>query len=597
LPGFAIGSQAVSNQVLAWLLVGASVAIYADTIDYGYVDYDDNTILLAHPSLYNEHSFSSSLEQIFAGYFPREEPLLIRDVTWAIESRLFGHVAAWPRHLGNVLLNAANVGLAFAFILAITGQRALAFGVAMAWSVLAVRTEAVAWVMGRKDVLSAFFALAALNIEARRWNGRARALAYAAALALVGAAILSKVSALTLFAVLIVVRAPSLEFRPIATAVLRYTPHAALSIGIYIWYAGIIRDFGVTGRSPGWSLEYLGVLLDFLPLVAFEYARHLALPFDLSIAYQIPSINIALTDGQIVTSRLMLLAMVATTVVLLRWRRDVLYLWLAFALAMATYLNFVYIGIWIADRYLYFSSLFLIALLAKLAAPVMGGASRGARTALLSLSGGVLALNLAQVLMHQRAWVDNLALWTHEVALERPTLLAYQALARELLRRANAPGVADVDRRTILERVESTLDAGFMTAEQLNIRQSPYYTTETHYHSKLLHYRGRLLEARGAPLTDQVAAFQSAYDLKPRDRLNTMTLAEKHFQLATMTSSSSGHAELSLKYFDEYVGLSLQDPATHAQIVHMLEANYTRFVNLAPAVAEMRRRYFGDPIP
>ena len=353
--GFAIGSTAVSNLVLAWLLVGASVAIYADTINYGYVDYDDNTILLAHPSLYNEHSFSSSLEQIFTGYFPREEPLLVRDVTWAVESRLFGLGAAWPRHLGNVLLNAANVGLAFALILAVTGERALAFGVAVAWSVLAVRTEAVAWVMGRKDLLSAFFALAALNIEVRRWSGRARPLAYAGALALVVAAMLSKVSALTLFAVLIVIRAPSLEIRPLATAAVRYAPHAALSAGVSIWYAGIIQDFGVTGRSPGWSQDYLGILFDFLPLVAFEYARHLVLPFELSIAYQIPSVNIPLTDVQVVTSRLVLVAAVVVTVALLRWRRDVVYLWVAFALAMATYLNLVYIGIWIADRYLYFS--------------------------------------------------------------------------------------------------------------------------------------------------------------------------------------------------------------------------------------------------
>lgn len=589
----------MSPRVSPWLLVGASIALYAGTVGYGYVDYDDSTVLLAHPALYDERSLTSSLEQIFVGYFPREEPLLLRDVSWAIESRLFGFHTAWPRHLGNVLLNAANVGLAFALVLALTGRRGLALAVAAAWSVLAVRTEAVAWVMGRKDLLSTFFALAALNVEARRWEGRGRALAYAATLVLVVAAMLSKASALALFAVLVVVRARSLELRPLAAAALRYAPHAALSVAVYVWYAGVLQDFGVTGRSPGFSLEYLGILVDFLPLVMAEYARHLLLPFDLSIAYGVPSVSIPLTSAQVFTSRVALVVLVAITVALLRWRRDAAYLWMAFGLSMVTYLNLVYIGIWVADRYLYLSSLFLVALIATLTAPIVSGPRGPARAAVVALFGGVLALNLIQVLVHQRAWADNLALWTHEVAREEPTLLAYQALAREKLRRAAAPGLADAERRAMLEEVEATVVAGLEEVARLSPRESAYYTTETNYHGKLLHYRGKLLEARGAPLGDQIAAFEAAYAVKPRDRLHTMTLAQKHLQLATRTSSATQReaAARSLQYFDEYAGLSMRDPAVHAEILHMLDANYSRFETLAPTVAAIRRKYFGEPAP
>src|SRR5512143_2861677 len=142
---------ATQRTLLAALaLAVVSLALYARSVGFGFVNFDDPQVLLAHPQLYDETSFLASLSQIFHGYFPREEPLLLRDVSWALDARLFGFRNPVGYHLGNVLLNAANVALLFWFLARATRRVGVAFAIAGVFAVLPVHVEAVAWVMGRK---------------------------------------------------------------------------------------------------------------------------------------------------------------------------------------------------------------------------------------------------------------------------------------------------------------------------------------------------------------------------------------------------------------------------------------------------------------
>jgi len=83
------------------------------SVGYEFVGFDDTRVLGGHPSLYNEDSLFSSIREIFSGYFPREEPLLVRDLSWAIDARLYGFDNPFGYHFGNVVLNAFNVGLLY----------------------------------------------------------------------------------------------------------------------------------------------------------------------------------------------------------------------------------------------------------------------------------------------------------------------------------------------------------------------------------------------------------------------------------------------------------------------------------------------------
>jgi len=104
------------NLLTGLLLLLTAWAIYLPSVKYGFVYYDDVRILRDHPELYGQAHLSADLREIFVAGFPREEPLLLRDVSWALDSQIFGFGNAFGYHLGNVLLHGVVVVLMFVFL-------------------------------------------------------------------------------------------------------------------------------------------------------------------------------------------------------------------------------------------------------------------------------------------------------------------------------------------------------------------------------------------------------------------------------------------------------------------------------------------------
>ncbi len=596
----------------AVLLFVSSLALYASTVGGGYVEFDDRTVLLSHPELYGGDSLASNLSQILLRAFPREEPLLVRDVTWAVESWFFGMQTAWPRHLGNVVLNALNVVLAFVYLRRLTLRPRFAFACAAAWSVLAVRLEPVAWVMGRKDMLSAFFSLLALTlalggIEAKS-RGR-RVLNDTGSLLALAAAQLSKISALPLFAVLILqyalrpapgaagaARAP-FEPRRLGRAVLRYSPHAVVSLAIFVWYSGILAQYGVTRKGPGLSLGYLRILLDFVPLVMAEYARLLLFPFGLSISHTWPSVSIPLSSGEIAASRAVLAGLTALTAALAWRRRDLLFYWLGFWALMLTYLNIVYISIWVADRYLYLSSLWLVALIAVPVAERASGASGAVRAATVGIAAAVLLLNGAVVVAHQPDWRSNEALWLYEASLPQPSLVSLHGLAQEYLHQAG--GESDPVRRArLVENAGQAVERGLRRFAEIPRRPTPYATSERSFLSKLRFARGCVLVARGEPLERQLAAFEEALAVDVPNPDANLAAAQVLFEMAIAATGKERErlARRSLGSFEPYARwAAVNNPVASRNARNMLENNWARgFPSLKSEVASLRTRCWGE---
>lgn len=120
-----------------------------------------------------------------------------------LDARLGGGAPA-AYHLANLLAHAGASALLVA-LLARAGLPRVAVALAGLWfATLPSHAEAVAWVVGRTDVLCAFWALAALALDARAWTGRGRAAgaAGAASLAAFALALLSKEAAAGLVLVL-----------------------------------------------------------------------------------------------------------------------------------------------------------------------------------------------------------------------------------------------------------------------------------------------------------------------------------------------------------------------------------------------------------
>ena len=433
------------NLLTALALMLAAWAIYLPSVKYGFVYYDDVRILRDHPELYGQKTFSADLKAIFLENYPREEPLLVRDVTWAIDSRLFGFGNAFGYHLDNVLLHGVVVALLFAFLLDTTRRYGFALATSVAYLLLAVHVEPVAWIMGRKDILSALFMLLALCAQTRRLaakNLAARWTWYFATLAFLLAGLLSKISVLTFPAVLFLhaVFLPNLHgeqppdapfsWRRAWREALWLIPALAFSGVIFVWYQRILAQMGIFDHGyTARGLAHLWNLLMVNPLVFWAYLRHIFLPSHLAVLYAWPELKLAYPLWQIVVALVTVAGILGTGFWLFCRRKDLFFYFGAGLALMIPYLNLVFMGIWVADRYVYFSSFCALAIAVSVAGAARRHSKGTFRLGVLAVGATLLANNFLQTILYEPAWRNAETLWQYHIALPRPDSIAYENLA------------------------------------------------------------------------------------------------------------------------------------------------------------------------
>jgi hypothetical protein len=596
------GERGPKRTAATALALGAvSFLLYLPSLRFGFVAYDDLRIVLDHPNLYDERSLLRSLHEIFVGYFPREEPLLVRDVSWALDSRLFGFANPFGYHLGNVLLNAANAGLLFLFLLRATSRYRFAALVAGLFALLPVHVEAVCWVMGRKDVLCAFFVLLVLLAEAhaarsadrgrRRWL---RVLAFV----LYPLAILAKFGAVSLVLVLGLYRvfAPTLldrrdPPRVVVSDLISLMPHLLVSVGIFVWYNHVLSQFGVIGPPAGVTAEHLGTLARFIPLVIGLYAASVLGITDRSITYLTPNEAIPLTALERGLSLATALALVAFFAWAVRRRRDLLFFGLAFLALLLPYFNIVSVILWRADRYLYLASFCLLAIAVALVLDLLPYLRARSRRIVPLVMGAtaVWALFAALVtLAREPAFRDNHALWTHEVSLARPAVVAFQALARSFLGRAGAEPDPE-QRAVLLAQAERVARDGLRYYEGIPWHPGAGARPAPRLDYANLHVQlGRVASARGEPLAVQIGHYRRSYAVAPTNA-NTLLLAQALFEQAAAGLDQAGARE-SLRYYGEYIGSVRADRAHRTHATEVLDGQYLRvFPALASTVETIKR--------
>jgi hypothetical protein len=441
------------NLLTGLLLMLAAWGMYLPSVRYGFVYYDDVRVLRDHPELYGQDHLTAGLREIFVTGFPREEPLLVRDVSWALDSRVFGFGNAFGYHLGNVLLHGVAVALMFAFLLGTTRRYGFALAVSIAWLALAIHTEPVAWIMGRKDILSALFMLLALCAQTRRLaaeNFRARCSWYFLALVCFIAGLLSKISALTFPLVLFLhavflpflngERSPDGKFlwgRPLAKEFFLMLPGLVVSLLVYGWYGRMLTQMGILGSgASGHGLAHLWNLLLVDPPALWVYLQQVFFPWHLKVLYHWPAILATYPRWQVAAS----LASVAVTggmgAWLFRRHKGLFFYYAAFFVIMVPYLNLTIPGLLVAERYLYFSAFCLLALAMSLASGLLRSARPWARGIVLAAGVGLAALNLFQTFSYLPAWRNGETLWQYHLALPSPSPSAYGNLAAYYYARA-----------------------------------------------------------------------------------------------------------------------------------------------------------------
>jgi hypothetical protein len=434
------------NLLTGLLLMLAAWAMYFPSVRYGFVYYDDVRILLDHPELYGQPNLPADFREIFVTSFPREEPLLLRDVSWALDSRIFGFGNAFGYHLGNVLLHGIVVALMFAFLLGTTRRYGFALAVATGWLILAVHVEPVDWIMGRKDILSALFMLLALCAQTRRLaakNLQARCGWYLLTLIFFVCGLLSKISVLTFPLVLFLhaIFLPYLngELPPDAAFVkvhdlvkefFLFAPGLAVSTWIYKWYGQTLNQMGVLDRGyTAHGMAHLWNLMMVNPLAIWLYVQQTFLPWHLKVLYTWPEILKTYPHWQVLISLASLAGATGAGVWIFLRRKDLFFYFAAFFVVMIPYLNLIFSGIILAERYLYFSAFCLLALAAAVAIPILQRAQPLLRGGVLAAVAGFVILNLSQTFFYQPAWRNGENLWQYHLTLPQTNPTAYANLA------------------------------------------------------------------------------------------------------------------------------------------------------------------------
>jgi protein O-mannosyl-transferase len=456
-------SQRRTVLVVCGLLLLAVWVVFAQTIDYGFVNYDDDMNLYENPNIRQGLSLDGICWACTTTHGSQWAP-----ATWI--SYLADYQFYGPRphgyHLTNVLLHSTTTLLLFLVLWRMTGRLWPCAFVAAVFAVHPLHVESVAWLSERKGLLSGLsfvLTLGAYVEYVRRHSLLTRCLAYLAMLLFFALGLMSKPVLVTLPFVLLLLdywplgRMKVLGWGGSCTA----TPESAVQLPAQ--RDRVNKPLAVSQKpSPGrliaekvpllllaaiacaiapWAQGRAVIALAKIPLSArignalvsyIDYLGETFWPANLAVFYPHPLDD--LPTWKPVVALLILLGI--TVAVLIRWRRSP-YLpvgWFWYLGMLVPTIGLVQIGVHaMADRYMYLPQI-------GLCLAVTWGALEVVRSwphrSLTCAAVGSLAIIAMTVCAAQQTtyWRNSESLWTHAIECTPPNSLAYSNLAGELVK-------------------------------------------------------------------------------------------------------------------------------------------------------------------
>ena len=136
------------------LLIMAILAVYSQSLQFDFINYDDQEYVSKNFRIQNGFTLSNILWALTTTHFANWHPLTW--MSYMLDYELYG-LWAGGYHLTNVIFHALNALLLFLLLRRMTESTKKSFFVAALFALHPLHVESVAWISERKDVLSTFF--------------------------------------------------------------------------------------------------------------------------------------------------------------------------------------------------------------------------------------------------------------------------------------------------------------------------------------------------------------------------------------------------------------------------------------------------------
>lgn len=508
---------------LSFAIAVLTILIYLPALDYPFVNYDDNLYVTDNGRTQQGLTWDNVGWAFTTGYASNWHPL-----TWLshmLDVTLFGLDSGW-HHAVNIAIHAAAAALLFRVLAGMTGAVWPSAAVAglFAWHPLHV--ESVAWIAERKDVLCAFFWIAAMGAYGR-YAARPGVARYGLVAGLFALALMAKSMAVTLPCALLLLDVWPLDrlrlheagaLRRGARLVAEKAPLFAMSAAASV--AAYMTQRAGGSMNVGDTLDWPARVANALTGYGF-YLRATFWPSELAVYYPHPRDAVSWAAAWTALAAILLITVIALSVV--RQRPYLAAGWFWFLGVLVPVIGLVQVGGQAyACRYAYLPHIGLFMALSWSAAELVRDRRR--------MAGVVMAVALALCLWrtHEelKPWRSSHALFSRALAVTGSNSMTETALGNALIHMGRA------------EEALFHLDAA--------IAMTPGYVEAHINKGKALNFLGRRREERETYLLALTAAPEN-----PKlhgnlgasyAREKAWAEAERHFRAAIAAEPTYGAA-------------------------------------------------------
>ena len=417
-----------SHLLAAGLLAALCIAAYGRTLGGEFVRWDDGLLIYENPI-----ARGFSLQNI-KGAFTTYDPELYIPLTlmsYQLDFMIGGSNPA-VYHLHNILLHTfASIAIYASFFL-LTKKRHIALLTAVLFAIHPLNTEAVAWLSGRKDVLSTFWFFVALacalhseQMDDKKW--------YWLSVAAIALGMLAKATVIVFPAVLLLI--DWYQGKPLITKkqIIRYVPYALLS--------ALFLAIAIYGKSRVLGSSNMVEKILMAPRSLAFYLEKIVWPQGLSVLYPWTG-DVTLTRLEIFLSITVLTILLATALALWalkKWRLPLF----AFALYVVgvspTLINFAKgdFTYFASDRYAYIGAVGVFFAVAAALDWLLTKKTYHVITAILVFV--LLPLSFIQA----GTWKDSTALFSNVITHYPTAVVAYNNLGNYERERGNREGAKE----------------------------------------------------------------------------------------------------------------------------------------------------------